>query len=264
MISCSLRPFGSKSLPPFPAPLGMPVSAFLNICSNDKNLTVSSVTLLWNLNPPLYGPSALLNWMRKPRFTCTTPWSSIHGTRKMICRSGSQMRSMSLSSRYSGCFATKGPREARTSSTACRKSRSPWLRCSILAWMSRRAWPRSRVRMESIRAAYCFPVAVGLPWRLMPTPDETDTVFTTDRLVVRRWRDSDLAALLAVYGDADAMRWVGDAQPLTGEEAERWLEVTASNYRLRGYGMFAMEDVKEGDVIGFCGIVHPGGQAEAE
>lgn len=98
----------------------------------------------------------------------------------------------------------------------------------------------------------------------MPTPDETDTVFTTDRLVVRRWRDSDLAALLAVYGDADAMRWVGDAQPLTGEEAERWLEVTASNYRLRGYGMFAMEDVKEGDVIGFCGIVHPGGQAEAE
>ena len=30
-------PFGSKSAPPFPAPIGSVVSAFLNTCSNARN-----------------------------------------------------------------------------------------------------------------------------------------------------------------------------------------------------------------------------------
>ena len=53
---------------------------------------------------------------------------------------------------------------------------------------------------------------------------QTDTVFTTLRLRARRWRDSDLASLLEVYGDEDAMRWVGDGSPLTRDEAVRWLQ----------------------------------------
>ena len=89
-------------------------------------------------------------------------------------------------------------------------------------------------------------------------------VFRTERLTARRWRDSDLEPLLAVYGDADAIRWVGDGTPLTFEEGERWLEVTATNYERRGYGMFALEDNIGGHVIGFIGIVHPGGQSEPE
>jgi len=92
-----------------------------------------------------------------------------------------------------------------------------------------------------------------------------DTVFTTARIVVRRWRDTDLDALLAVYGDEDAMRWVGDGRAITRDECVQWLAVTAGNYRRRGYGMFALEEtVAPGTVFGFAGIVHPGGQAEAE
>ena len=34
----------------------------------------------------------------------------------------------------------------------------------------------------------------------------SEIVFSTERLVVRRWRDSDLSAVLAVYGDADFLR----------------------------------------------------------
>ncbi len=60
------------------------------------------------------------------------------------------------------------------------------------------------------------------------------------------------------------MRWVGDGTPLTREEAERWLEVTRTNYERRGYGMFALEDTVTGEVVGFIGIVHPGGQSEPE
>jgi hypothetical protein len=67
----------------------------------------------------------------------------------------------------------------------------------------------------------------------------SDIVFTTDRLSARRWRASDVAALLAVYGDAEAMRWVGEGRPITLPECEQWLEVTQANYEKCGYGMFA-------------------------
>jgi ribosomal-protein-alanine N-acetyltransferase len=89
-------------------------------------------------------------------------------------------------------------------------------------------------------------------------------VFETSRLRCRRWIKSDFDPLYAVYSDSDAMRWVDDGQPITRAECERWFEVTHTNYRLRGYGMFALEDRESGEVVGFCGLVHPGGQVEAE
>ena len=67
-----------------------------------------------------------------------------------------------------------------------------------------------------------------------------------------------------VYGDAEAMRWVGDGNPISQAECEAWLTVTENNYRKRGYGMFAIEDRASGQVIGFCGLVHPGDQQDAE
>ncbi|MGD1854553.1 MAG: GNAT family N-acetyltransferase [Leptolyngbyaceae cyanobacterium] len=91
-----------------------------------------------------------------------------------------------------------------------------------------------------------------------------DLVFETERLLVRRWQDSDLLDLMAVYGDADAMKWVDGGEPITEDECLRWLEVTNLNYEKRGYGMFAVELKSEPGVIGFCGIVHPGDQKEAE
>ena len=92
----------------------------------------------------------------------------------------------------------------------------------------------------------------------------TQPEFETKRLLVRRWRDSDLPVLLAVYGDVEAMRWVGDGRAITQEECVQWLAVTRSNYERRGYGMFAIEERSSHGVVGFCGIVHPGGQPEPE
>lgn len=88
--------------------------------------------------------------------------------------------------------------------------------------------------------------------------------FETKRLLVRRWRAGDLPALVAVYGDAEAMRWVGEGRAITPEECAQWLEITQANYGKRGYGMFAVEERTSPGVIGFCGIVHPGGQKEPE
>jgi DNA-3-methyladenine glycosylase II len=90
------------------------------------------------------------------------------------------------------------------------------------------------------------------------------TVFLSPRLRCRHWRPDDLTVILEVYGDADAMRWVGDGSPLLPGEARRWLDVTAANYERRGYGMFALEDRATGRVVGFAGLVHPDDQREAE
>ncbi|MCE9658438.1 MAG: GNAT family N-acetyltransferase [Burkholderiales bacterium] len=92
----------------------------------------------------------------------------------------------------------------------------------------------------------------------------SEVVFETERLVARRLEPGDEVAMLEVYGDAEAMRWVGDGVPLTAEQCDRWLVVTAENYRLRGYGMFALVERASAKVVGFCGLVHPAGQAEAE
>ena len=95
----------------------------------------------------------------------------------------------------------------------------------------------------------------------MPQPKP---LFVTERLSCRRWFLQDLQALAEVYGDADAMRWVGDGIAITPDECRNWLAVTENNYQTRGYGMFALEDRVTRVVVGFCGLVHPGGQIEAE
>jgi hypothetical protein len=66
-------------------------------------------------------------------------------------------------------------------------------------------------------------------------------------------RPGDAAAMHAVYGDAEAMRWVGDGLPLALERCEEWVRVTERNYAARGYGMFALEERASGQVAGFAG-----------
>jgi len=89
-------------------------------------------------------------------------------------------------------------------------------------------------------------------------------LFRTQRLLVRQLSPNDVESMFEVYSDADAMRWVGDGQPITRDECDRWLKVTEKNYATRGYGMSVLELRETGDAIGFCGLVHPGGQTEVE
>ncbi len=98
---------------------------------------------------------------------------------------------------------------------------------------------------------------------MQPLPTMT-CLFETARLVARRLDARDIPAMLAVYGDAATMRWVGDGLPLVEQQCIKWIEITDNNYRLRGYGMAALVAKSSGDVIGFCGLVHPGGQVDPE
>jgi RimJ/RimL family protein N-acetyltransferase len=90
------------------------------------------------------------------------------------------------------------------------------------------------------------------------------TVFETHRLIAKRWTGGEIDDLIAVYGDSDAMRWVGDGTAITREQCEKWVEITIANYEKRGYGMLALEERATGMVVGFCGLVHPGSQKDPE
>ncbi|MFT7676279.1 MAG: RimJ/RimL family protein N-acetyltransferase [Planctomycetota bacterium] len=89
-------------------------------------------------------------------------------------------------------------------------------------------------------------------------------LFETERLACRQLSADDYDQLMAVYGDAQAMGWVGDGLVLTPEDGGRWIEVTHANYEQRGYGMSVISLRSTGQVLGFCGLVHPGGQPDVE
>ncbi len=85
-------------------------------------------------------------------------------------------------------------------------------------------------------------------------------MFSTARLRIRRLGPDDYDRMFEVYGDPGAARWVGDGQPISPEDCARWIDVTEGNYGTRGYGMSAVELLDGGGVVGFAGLVHPGGQ----
>ncbi len=89
-------------------------------------------------------------------------------------------------------------------------------------------------------------------------------LFETKRLQVRHLTSSDLDAMFAVYSDPEAMIYVGDGEPITRDECVQWIDITEKNYEKRGYGMSAVVFAETNSVIGFCGLVHPGGQEEVE
>lgn len=89
-------------------------------------------------------------------------------------------------------------------------------------------------------------------------------LFHTERMTVRRWLQSDANTICEIYSDPEVSRWIGDGDPISPKETSTWIEVTASNYRVRGYGMFTLQERNSGEIVGFLGLIHPGGQTSAE
>jgi RimJ/RimL family protein N-acetyltransferase len=89
-------------------------------------------------------------------------------------------------------------------------------------------------------------------------------VFESARLRARHLEPGDVDALLDVYGDPEVVRWVADGKPLDRARCEDWLRITQRNYATRGYGMVALVERESEQVVGFCGLVHPAGQPQAE
>lgn len=74
----------------------------------------------------------------------------------------------------------------------------------------------------------------------------------------------DVPDLLRIYGDREAMRYVGDSEPIDEASCRGWVEITDRNFAVRGYGMVALIERATGELIGCAGIVHPDQQPEPE
>ncbi|MFJ3903573.1 GNAT family N-acetyltransferase [Streptomyces sp. NPDC090025] len=79
----------------------------------------------------------------------------------------------------------------------------------------------------------------------------------TPRLLLRRWRSSDVAPLAAVQADPEVMRWIRDGSVRDEEETRAGIEVYEASWRERGFGLFAVEVRETGELAGFAGLAVP-------
>ncbi|MET7289396.1 GNAT family N-acetyltransferase [Streptomyces sp. NPDC005573] len=83
------------------------------------------------------------------------------------------------------------------------------------------------------------------------------TEIRTPRLLLRRWHDDDLVPMAEINADPRVMRWVDDGSVLdlerTAEDIERWEE----EWDEEGFGLFAVELLGSGELIGFTGLSLP-------
>ena len=89
-------------------------------------------------------------------------------------------------------------------------------------------------------------------------------VLETDRLIIRYLQPEDLDEFYKICGDPEIMRYVGDGQPISREQTQRWLEKSQENYRKYGFGCFGVVAKDDGCLIGYCGLVNPTFDGEAE
>lgn len=87
----------------------------------------------------------------------------------------------------------------------------------------------------------------------------------TDRLILRHLDVGDVDAMMNVFGDAEVMRFGPGVQ--TREWVMKWIGECLENYDLWGFGMWAVVEKRNSEVIGYCGLSRfpaVGGRAEIE
>ncbi|MGW5653883.1 GNAT family N-acetyltransferase [Streptomyces humi] len=83
------------------------------------------------------------------------------------------------------------------------------------------------------------------------------TEIRTPRLLLRGWHDDDLVPMADINADPRVMRWVDDGSVRdldeTAEAVERWEE----EWDEEGFGLFAVELLASGELIGLTGLSVP-------
>ena len=77
----------------------------------------------------------------------------------------------------------------------------------------------------------------------------------TNRLVLRRWRDSDLDPFAALNADPEVMEHF--PAPLTRAESDALIDRVEAHLDECGFGLWAVEVAETGEFIGFAGLSTP-------
>lgn len=78
------------------------------------------------------------------------------------------------------------------------------------------------------------------------------TELDTERLVLRRWRDSDLEPWAELNADPQVREHLGEL--MTREQSDASVAWFQAEFDARGYGWFALEVRATGEFIGFAGL----------
>ena len=76
---------------------------------------------------------------------------------------------------------------------------------------------------------------------------------TTARLILRPWRDEDLAPLFAINGDPESMRYF--AATMTRAESDAWAARMRAHFAEHGWGFWVVEEAATGDFVGVVGLM---------
>jgi RimJ/RimL family protein N-acetyltransferase len=82
---------------------------------------------------------------------------------------------------------------------------------------------------------------------------------TTDRLLLRRWRDSDRLPFRQINADPRVMEFFPEL--LTAEESDALFDRTQEHFRRHNFGPFAVELLETKSFIGFIGLSVPSFEA---
>ena len=80
---------------------------------------------------------------------------------------------------------------------------------------------------------------------------------TTSRLMLRRWRGGDVEPFAAMCGDPEVMRYIGSGDTRTVEQAAASILAFERGWEEKRYGLFAVELLSNGQLIGFTGLAEP-------
>ena len=78
---------------------------------------------------------------------------------------------------------------------------------------------------------------------------------TTERLLLRAPVASDAEALMAVFGDPEAMRYIGDGSVRTIDKVRDSIDRRLEIARELGVTMLTVERRDTGAIIGDCGVI---------
>lgn len=82
-----------------------------------------------------------------------------------------------------------------------------------------------------------------------------DIRIVTERLILRRWRPSDLPAFAALNSDPQVMQWLGSG-PMDEAAAQTYVARCETHFDWHDFGFWAVERQEDGQLIGMSGLQH--------
>ncbi len=79
----------------------------------------------------------------------------------------------------------------------------------------------------------------------------------TPRLVLRRWREEDIAPLAAINADPEVMRWIGTGTVRSLQQTRASVKAFERAWDAAGMGLFALEIRATGELAGLAGLAIP-------